>query len=85
MPNPNAPESASEESMTDLSSSDSVEVKDISLVDYVNVQHAVYLRKSARRKWEWKDRRLTVDLWMNSPHCWSIRQEAVRQGTNAHR
>ena len=25
--------------------SSSVEVKDISLVDYVNVQHAVYLRK----------------------------------------
>ncbi|KAJ9113595.1 ribosomal protein S5 [Naganishia adeliensis] len=46
---PKRSESRSDESMTDLSSSDSVEVKDISLVDYVNVQHAVYLPHTAGR------------------------------------
>jgi hypothetical protein len=29
--------------------SNSIEVKDISLVDYINVQHAVYVRESPKR------------------------------------
>lgn len=75
----------------------SIEVKDISLVDYINVQHAVYVRKSYIAQlggipWEillTEDERLIpLVLFIAptcSPHRRPIRQEAVRQGPYAHR
>lgn len=67
----------------------SIEVKDISLTDYINVNHAVYVREywmisPTILSLPGRSHRLLGTVLTCSPHRWPICQEAVRQGPNAH-